>query len=492
MGVCCDKSAESEVGTNPAGRPKREPAISISSDDPGLSSVDAVMTRQRKMSTAQRQAQADHVLSFKQYTSFKQVERFQDLYSVKKELGAGAFGSVKLGKHRKADTPVAIKFIKKSSLMVADVYQELMKNELEVLENTIHPNITRVYELMEDKRNYYIIMELISGGNLLDQVYKLKKFSEQQAARIIKQLLLALNYRHAKNITHRDLKPENLLTELSDDGEILIKLTDFGFATYFKGDEKLTLSLGSPLYMAPELCEEREYDNRVDVWSTGVITYILLSGMPPFSGQTKEQIYDRISRADPRYDRLGGVSDEGVRFIQRCLTKDFNDRATIPELLEDPWIATHATGEALASERMLDISANLASFRKTTTFQSGVISFISHMQTSSSQLTELKEMFKTLDKNNDGSISLEELEEGMSDIVALFNLDEPDVREMLAAADADKNGTIDYGEFIAAAFDRDILLSQKNLEIAFKIFDTDGNGVITKEELKGVFGNGTG
>ena len=161
---------------------------------------------------------------------------------------------------------------------MAEQYQDLMRNELEVLEATIHPHITRVFELMEDKRNYYIIMELVSGGNLLDQVYKEKNFSEIKAAKVIRQLLLALNFMHQKNITHRDLKPENLLCELSDDSEISVKLTDFGFACHYRSDEKLTLSLGSPLYMAPELCAEVEYDEKVDVWSSAVILYILITG----------------------------------------------------------------------------------------------------------------------------------------------------------------------------------------------------------------------
>lgn len=136
---------------------------------------------------------------------------FTDHYRLKKELGCGAFGSVKLGEHRLSKVPCAIKIVKKSKLATAEVYQELMKNELEVLEETNHPFITRVFELMEDKRSYYIIMELITGGNLLDMIYQKKIFSEELASNVLKQLLLALNYMHQRNISHRDLKPENLL-----------------------------------------------------------------------------------------------------------------------------------------------------------------------------------------------------------------------------------------------------------------------------------------
>lgn len=161
------------------------------------------------------------------------MHKFTDFYRISKELGSGAFGTVKLGSHRRSGVPCAIKIIKKESLAVADVYQELMRNELAVLESTVHPHITRVFELMEDKRNYYIIMELISGGNLLDLIYEQKRFTEKSAATVMRQLLFALNFMHSKNITHRDLKPENLLCEATDDGSICIKLTDFGFACYY-------------------------------------------------------------------------------------------------------------------------------------------------------------------------------------------------------------------------------------------------------------------
>ena len=138
-----------------------------------------------------------------------------DHYVKIKEIGSGAFGSVMLGKHKKSGVPCAIKVIRKSSLKLS-VYQQLNTQELNVLEETVHPHITRVFELMEDNRCYYIIMELISGGNLFDMIRKERSFSETKASTIIKQLCLALNYMHGLNIMHRDLKPENLLCELNE------------------------------------------------------------------------------------------------------------------------------------------------------------------------------------------------------------------------------------------------------------------------------------
>ena len=152
-------------------------------------------------------------MNFKNAKSFKTIERFTDHYKIQKELGSGSFGSVRLGHHRKSGVPCAIKIIKKTLLSQAEVYEQLMKQELEVLEKTDHPHITRVFELMEDKRSYYVIMELVSGGNLLEKVIEMKSMTEPLAADIINQVLLALNYMHSMKITHRDLKPENLLCE---------------------------------------------------------------------------------------------------------------------------------------------------------------------------------------------------------------------------------------------------------------------------------------
>ena len=146
--------------------------------------------------------------------------------------------------------------------------------------------------------------------------------------------------------------------------------------------------------------------------------------------------------------------------------------------------------ETLTETQQLNISANVAAFRKTTTFQSGVCSIIANLQTKAEDLREVREMFLKFDTNNDGHLTLDELRAGYADIAQILNVDEPDVEEMLRGADLDGDGTIDYTEFIAAAFQKDLLLSGDNLMRAFRMFDTDGDGTISKEELKAVFGGG--
>ena len=231
----------------------------------------------------------------------------------------------------------------------------------------------------------------------------MKRFNEEKAAKIIKQLVLALNYMHLQNIMHRDLKPENLLCEKREDGQVVIKLTDFGFATHYNEDNPNTLSLGSPLYMAPELCRSKPYDSKVDVWAVGVITYVLLSGQTPFTGTTKKEIYTKVVKTEADLSRVRG-SASAKTFIQACLKKAAAERPTAAELLEHAWLKD-VVQMNLSEEQKLNLSSNLASFRKSTAFQAGVCSIIANLQTKAEDLSELREMFTRLDTNNDGFLS---------------------------------------------------------------------------------------
>ena len=420
MGVCCVKEEDS-VTDRPVPSSARTggPQVRTSTMSPRTETAHSfeylehsIVKQQRRMTAAEREEQTARFLNFKSAKAFKQVERFKDLYETKKQLGQGSFGQVRLGMHRKSGVPCAIKIIKKSLLSQAEIYETLMKQELEVLEKTDHPHITRVFELLEDKRQYYVIMELVSGGNLLEKVIELKMMTEPLAADVINQLLLSLNYMHSQGITHRDLKPENLLCEPSEDKKKLnVKLTDFGFACFYQQDQKLELSLGSPLYMAPELCAETEYDQRVDVWSTGVIAYILLSGMPPFVGQSKDRIYASIQHSQPAFTKevWKQVSPNAIDFIKKCLNKDYTKRPEVSELLNHSWIKEMVQEKTVSNNLQLEVGANLANFTKTSTFQSGVISFIANMQTKSTELEDLRDLFKKLDSSKDGFLDKQEI-----------------------------------------------------------------------------------
>lgn len=218
-----------------------------------------------------------------------------------------------LAEHIKAQTPVAIKIIHKELLAGQPVFAQLLRQELEVLESLDHPHVVRVLELLESESDYFVVMELIPDGNLLDFLNKISKnrtsFNERDAANLVNQIVLALSYMHGLNIVHRDLKLENIMIQRMVDpetkkSEIILKLTDFGFACEIDPAKGEKLSLGSPMYIAPEVIKSQKYDSRCDVWSLGVMAYMMLTGRPPFSGNSKEQIAQRTLNNQPDWTPL--------------------------------------------------------------------------------------------------------------------------------------------------------------------------------------------
>lgn len=188
--------------------------------------------------------------------------------------------------HRKTNVKCAIKMISKESIKKQKIMINLMMNELKVLETVSHPNVLNIYELLHDDNYYFIVSEYMKYGELYDFIVERGSISEIEVKQIVRQLFLAVNYLHQHNLVHRDIKPENIL--ISNKSPMEIKITDFGFATFTQHNTQLTEVLGSPIYMPPEIVKGEQYDNRVDVWSAGVVTYVLITGKPPFYGKTKE------------------------------------------------------------------------------------------------------------------------------------------------------------------------------------------------------------
>ena len=200
---------------------------------------------------------------------------------------------------------------------------------------------------MEDKNNYYIVSEIVEGGELFKRLCKLESFTENQAVNIVQQVMLGLNYLHLQKITHRDMKPENILLVSDDIDNFDVKISDLGFAQQLnQNGEGLTLVLGSPLYMAPELVNRQPYTEKVDVWSLGVITYQLLSGRTPFESRDIKKIDRNINRKKITFDNTeheywNDISDNAKDFILKCLDRNQKTRPSINELLRHPWIQNY-------------------------------------------------------------------------------------------------------------------------------------------------------
>ena len=199
-------------------------------------------------------------------------------------LGEGAYGKVYKCKHKQLGQDYAVKCVQKKD-MDEDMARQML-SELEILGSFHHPNVMQVKELREDDKNFYIATELCEGGELFDRLVDIGPFSEKNASLVAKQILSAINAMHRQDMVHRDLKPENVLLDFKDKDKFDIKVIDFGFACLYdpKKDAGMDTYLGTPAYMAPEICNYQTYTEKVDVWAFGVIIFMLLSGQMMFAG----------------------------------------------------------------------------------------------------------------------------------------------------------------------------------------------------------------
>ena len=262
--------------------------------------------------------------------------KLRDSYRIGKMLGSGAFGEVRVCVHRESQAQRAVKVLRKSHMDEDE--KRMFFNEINILKDLDHPNILKMYEFFEDEKRYYIVTDICKGGELFDEIVAKGKFSEKDAAMLINQVLTCINYCHKNNIVHRDLKPENVLLEANKEFD-QIKIIDFGTSLVVKDGEKLDEKLGTPYYIAPEVLQ-KNYGAKCDIWSIGVITYIILSGIPPFNGASDQEIMKKVKLGkfnfnDPVWK---SISDSCKDFISTLLTLDQNTRPSAEKALEHPWL----------------------------------------------------------------------------------------------------------------------------------------------------------
>jgi calcium-dependent protein kinase len=253
-------------------------------------------------------------------------------YTFGKNLGSGSFGTVRQALHKLTNQIRAVKILKK-----AEQDDEKFFLEVDILARLTHPNIMQIYEFYDDQTNFYIVSEFCSGGELFDKISEKGIFSEKEAVHILKQILSAICYSHQNNVVHRDLKPENILLD-DKSKEPIIKLIDWGGARYFSKNKKMTKISGTPYYIAPEVLNE-VYDERCDIWSCGVILYILLCGYPPFNGDTDTEIMKavKIGKYDFPSEEWGSISKEAKELVSNMLKYDPKKRFTAIQCLSHAW-----------------------------------------------------------------------------------------------------------------------------------------------------------
>jgi len=293
---------------------------------------------------------------------------FKSVFEKEELLGRGSFATVWKCRRICDDAVFAVKVIKKKHLN--SVAESKIKREIDVMKKLKHEHCVSLYNVFTSRAKVQFILELCTGGHLLERLGNTPFYSERDAARIMQQLALACQYMHSKGVVHRDLKPENIIYKDTSEGAN-IKVTDFGLSTYVEGawEQNLRTPCGTPAYVAPEVLQRQGYGCECDLWSMGVILYVLVSGFPPFYGSDLTKLCKRIIRAsfDFSPEPFQRISDEAKEVITLCLQRNAGQRVTPGQLLKKPWI-----NGAAGNDQLVGVSDRLRKMVLIEKFKRGV------------------------------------------------------------------------------------------------------------------------
>ncbi|RZB47707.1 CDPK-related kinase 1 isoform C [Glycine soja] len=340
--------------------------------------------------------------------SFGFSSHFQAHFELGPEVGRGHFGYTCSAKGRKGTFKghdVAVKVIPKSKMTTAIAIEDV-RREVKILQAlTGHKNLVQFYEAYEDNDNVYIVMELCKGGELLDKILSRGgKYSEEDARIVMIQILSVVAFCHLQGVVHRDLKPENFLY-ISKDENSTLKVIDFGLSDYVKPDERLNDIVGSAYYVAPEVLH-RSYGTEADMWSIGVIAYILLCGSRPFWARTESGIFRAVLKADPSFEEAPwpSLSADAKDFVKRLLNKDYRKRLTAAQALSHPWLVNHCDDVKIPFDMI--IHKLVKTYICSSSLRKSALGALAKTLTLV-QLAYLREQFNMLGPNKSGLISMQ-------------------------------------------------------------------------------------
>ena len=406
----------------------------------------------------------------------------RDIYDCTKKLGKGGYGKVFQVKNKSTNKLYACKKLSKLNIKNAKKFQ----NEIEVLMKMDHPNIVKLYEVFESDNSLYLIMEECYGGELFDRILHRintnNMYTEREACLLMKQIIGAIEYCHNNGIAHRDLKPENLLylKEGSEEDNPL-KIADFGLSQSFNLKKMLTSKVGTSYYVPPEILAGN-YTEKCDIWSAGIILYILLSGEPPFNGPNDETIFARIKTYKYEFpeQKWSKISVEAKDLLSKMLIQE-DKRLSASQVLQHPWFDI-IKNEKITFEKLHFGKDNFFKEYKDSNQLKKIVLLYIASKLEENEILDLKNLFKAFDKDENGQIDYKEFEQGLMELNS-EELNKDEIRQFFNDIDADNNGKIDYTEFIAATLQKQIFLKKETLFEAFSALDSDRDCKITKEEL---------
>lgn len=471
---------------------KEEPTKNLKAVKSLVKNESKILTRNKSEITDGTRQQDEVLINSNILVSQAQGNPF-DYYTKESILGEGSFGVVYKVRNSSLKIDRAMKEIKRNPKHYSKESEVEVMNEINILKQMDHPNIVKIFEFFLQPNAFYLVTEFCSGGELFNRIVEKGPFSEEFTAFIMYQIFSSVFYCHNMGIIHRDLKPENILIDSIDKKNNLlrIKVIDFGTAKLYEKGKVERKIIGSSYYIAPEVLN-KNYTEKCDLWSCGVIMYILLAARAPFEGKTDQEIMARIltGKYDMTIPQLIKISSEAKQLITSLLTKDPSKRISAEEALNHVWFRKLEIKDKLnmiTSDKMKYIH-NLKSHKKNNILQSAALAYLVHNFTQLNSVQELYKLFNKIDYNGDGKVTRQELLRGFRDYWFIqSNTLEDDVNKIFMNIDDDYNGYIECEEFVRGGIDKSIFLTDEILKFAFRFFDKDGSGEITPDEIKNVF-----
>ncbi|CAM9623497.1 unnamed protein product, partial [Scytosiphon promiscuus] len=398
-------------------------------------------------------------------------------------LGKGGFGTVQTVVHKESGKKYALKAVELSRVK-DEKSLDFFFREVEVMRKLDHPNICRLHAVYPTVEHLFMVMDLCEGGDLLT-TYHFK--SEQDAANIVLKVTNAVRYMHDRMIAHRDLKLDNILTDDTKEGGD-VKLVDFGLSAHFQDFRLEHDVVGTWVYMAPEVISGSHFPRTCDMWSIGVIAYLLLCGYPPFGGSSTAELKEQIQHGTYQFhhDAWSSISGKAKNFIKRLLVRNPQERMSAAEAQHHPWLHNndpHAKERNLSKQAL----ANLVAFRKTNALKKLALELVAR-SLDHEQIRNLEKDFAKMDKDGSGTISFEEFDHVLS---SQADLSREDIRSLFTSVDVDNGKELNFNEFLAATLERR-QLDEMRLKLAFDRLDFDHSGTIDATDLRNIVGSDLG